>query len=267
MSWINDAGHGGKDPGAVSHGNVEKVYTLEASLYVHNRLLEHGIASSLTRSSDVTLEETYRVSKVSNYKNCLSHHFNAGGGVGAEFIHSIHGNGQFEHVLADEFKRAGYPVRRVFFKESDKYKGNDYYYMHRRTGSCKTTIVEYDFVDGANSEKIKDKAYREGMYECVVRSVCRKEEIAYKPLKIQEVEEMLEKAIVINGFPDMAVAEVLAARLKAPIYTRAALPKGKVAKELYVVGGTTTGLEADKIVPLTGKDRFEVAAKVAEFLK
>jgi N-acetylmuramoyl-L-alanine amidase CwlA len=86
-----------------------------------------------------------------------------------------------------------------------------------------------------------------------------------EPVKKEET-DMLEKAIVIGGFPDMSFAEVLAARLKAPIYTRAALPSSKVAKELYVVGGATTGLQADKVISLTGADRFAVAAAVKKFL-
>ncbi len=77
---------------------------------------------------------------------------------------------------------------------------------------------------------------------------------------------MLDKAILIGGFPDFAFAEILAARLKAPIYTRAAYPGGKVTKELYVVGGSATGLQADKIINLSGKDRFAVAAAVKKFL-
>ena len=55
--------------------------------------------------------------------------------------------------------------------------------MHRDTGSCKTTIVEYEFVDGLQSEKIKDKSYREGMYECVVRATCEFHGIKYVGLE------------------------------------------------------------------------------------
>lgn len=84
-------------------------------------------------------------------------------------------------------------------------------------------------------------------------------------LKKGEV-DMLEKAIVINAFPDMTFAEVLAAKLKAPIYTRAALPGGKIAKEVYVVGGSTDGLQADKVISLSGSDRFAVAAAVKKFI-
>src|SRR5690606_10564497 len=149
--YINDAGHGGKDPGAVAKGNVEKEYRLEATLYINKRLAEHGIESGCSRYKDETLDENSRVAKVRNYKYCISHHYNAGGGTGAEFIHSIYSDGKFEKMLKEEFENAGYPVRRIFDRKGTN---GDYYYMHRRTGKCRTTIVEYDFVDGANSEKI-----------------------------------------------------------------------------------------------------------------
>lgn len=194
MSNIQDPGHGGTDPGALAKGNTEKVYTLEAALYVNKRLLEHGIESECTRYKDETLDESPRVAKVKNFKHGISHHFNAGGGSGAEFIHSIYGDGKFEHVLAEEFKTAGYPLRPkpIFCKKGTN---GDYYYMHRRTGNCKVTIIEYDFVDGPQAEKIKDQAYREGMYECVVRAICRREGISYKPLKKEEEQVAGERAL------------------------------------------------------------------------
>jgi N-acetylmuramoyl-L-alanine amidase len=182
--YVQDPGHGGNDPGAVSHGNIEKVYTLEAALYVDKRLADHGITSGMTRTSDVTLDENPRVAAVkkSGAKKCLSHHFNGGGGEGAEFIRSIHSDGKFEKLLAEEFKKAGFPLRpNTIFTKKGKDE-SDYYYMHRRTGAVQTTIIEYEFVDGDNAEKIKNKKYREGMYECVVRAVCREEGVKYKPI-------------------------------------------------------------------------------------
>ncbi|WP_010677005.1 N-acetylmuramoyl-L-alanine amidase [Bacillus timonensis] len=180
MNWIQDAGHGGHDPGAVAKGNTEKVYTLEAALYVDRRLSELGIASDLTRSGDVSLNPEARTEKVKKYKKCISHHFNAGGGSGAETIHSIYSNGKFEQLIIEEFRKAGYPVRpKPVYNRTNSSRG-DYYYMHRLTGNCRTTILEYEFVDGPQSEKIKDKSYREGMYECVVRVICREEGVSYK---------------------------------------------------------------------------------------
>jgi N-acetylmuramoyl-L-alanine amidase len=182
--YIQDPGHGGNDPGAVAKGNTEKVYTLEAALFVDKRLADHGITSGMTRTSDVFLDEGPRVAivKQSGAKRCLSHHYNAGGGEGTEFIRSIYSDGKFEKLLAEEFKKAGYPLRpNAIFTKKGK-NSLDYYYMHRRTGAVQTTIIEYEFVDGDNSEKIKDKKYREGMYECVVRAVCREENVKYKPV-------------------------------------------------------------------------------------
>ncbi|MEH7386556.1 N-acetylmuramoyl-L-alanine amidase [Bacillus sp. JJ1521] len=179
MSWIQDAGHGGSDPGAEANGNTEKVYTLEAALYVDKRLAELGVANDMTRSSDVTINPDSRTSKVKIYKKCISHHFNAGGGSGTETIHSIYSDGKFEQLLIEEFKRSGYPIRPKPVYSRKNSSSGDYYYMHRLTGSCRTTIVEYEFVDGPQSEKIKDKAYREGMYECVVRAICREEGVSY----------------------------------------------------------------------------------------
>lgn len=79
-------------------------------------------------------------------------------------------------------------------------------------------------------------------------------------------DDEVEKAIVIGGYPDLTFAELVSIRLQAPIYFRSALPSGKIAKEVYVVGGGTAGLQADKIINLTGANRFEVARKVDGFL-
>ena len=186
MSRIEDAGHGGKDPGAVAKGNTEKVYTLEAAQYVARRLKEHGIQSDLTRNSDVTLDQTPRTNKVKGYKHCNSHHYNAGGGSGAEVLISIHANPTYANMVIDEFRKAGYPVRPKPVIQRKGANGKDYYYMHLLTGACETTIIEYDFVDGPQAEKIKNKAYREGMYECVIKAVCRFEGVTYKSVKKAE---------------------------------------------------------------------------------
>jgi N-acetylmuramoyl-L-alanine amidase len=221
--WINDGGHGGADPGAVSNGNVEKVYTLEASLYVQKRLKQCGIDSDVTRTGDTTLSQSQRTGKVKKYKKALSHHFNGGGGTGVEFIHSIFADGKFEHLLLDEFKKAGYDVRPkpIYFRKGSD--GSDYYYMHRETGACRTTIIEYDFVDGENAEVIKSKAHREGMYECVVRAVCRDEGVTYKPVVThkadpQPASEGKYYRVQAGAFKSKDGAEKLQAQMKKDGY-------------------------------------------------
>src|SRR6185312_16307716 len=110
-NWISDAGHGGVDGGANAKGNLEKVYTLEAGLYVDKRLRQHGITSTVTRDKDVGMTNNQRTNLVKQYKKCISHHYNAGGGKGAEFIHSIYSDGKFESLLVEEFSKAGYDIR------------------------------------------------------------------------------------------------------------------------------------------------------------
>lgn len=211
---IIDAGHGGNDPGATYNGNVEKEYTLEATLYIQKRLKELGLTVDVTRDKDITLSVNERVNKIKEYQYCISNHFNAGGGSGVECIHSIYSDGEFEQTIIEEFEKAGYPVRPnpVYSKKNSQ--GKDYYYMHRETGNCRVTIVEYDFVDGSQSEKIKNKEYRIGMYECVIKAICKRHNIEYKnntnsnkiyrvqvgAFSIRENAEKLVKELELKGY-------------------------------------------------------------------
>lgn len=217
-NWIHDGGHGGSDGGASANGIIEKIYTLEASLYVDNRLIELGIDSDVTRRTDTSLSSGNRTAKVKKYKKCISHHYNAGGGHGAEFIHSIYSDGVFEGYLVDEFQKAGYPLRPkpIYTRKYPNKPKLDYYFMHRDTGSCRTTIVEYEFVDGKYHNKIKDKHYRQGMYECVVKAICRDEGITYKEPNDPnvKVDEETFYRVVTGSYNDKANAEKRVQELK-----------------------------------------------------
>ncbi|MDR4890056.1 N-acetylmuramoyl-L-alanine amidase [Fredinandcohnia sp. QZ13] len=224
MSWIQDAGHGGSDPGAIANGNMEKMYTLEAALYVDSRLSELGIASDTTRTNDVTLNPEPRTSKVKNYKKCISHHFNAGGGSGTETIHSIYSDGKFEQLLIEEFRKSSYPVRPRPVYTLKHSSGGDYYYMHRLTGTCRTTVLEYDFLDGPQSEQIKDKTYREGMYESAVRAICREEGVRYvapgsgqTPKPISQPSNLPKENLIVDGYLNPKTISALQRYFDTPV--------------------------------------------------
>ncbi|MEN1985866.1 N-acetylmuramoyl-L-alanine amidase [Paenibacillus hubeiensis] len=83
--WI-DAGHGGKDPGAVANGIQEKDIALKVSLGIKERL-EAGyedVQVLLSRSTDVFLELRDRTAKANaaGADILVSVHCNAGGGKG-----------------------------------------------------------------------------------------------------------------------------------------------------------------------------------------
>ena len=83
---VVDAGHGGSDPGAVSNGLKEKDFTLEASLYMYDRLKELGIPVVITRNTDESLSREERLRRAneafggSKDAILISNHINAGGG-------------------------------------------------------------------------------------------------------------------------------------------------------------------------------------------
>jgi N-acetylmuramoyl-L-alanine amidase len=54
--------------------------------------------------------------------------------------------------------------------------------------------------------------------------------------------------------------------LAAPIYLRSTAENKKLAKELFIVGGSSDKLIADKITLLSGPDRFATAAAVKKYL-
>ncbi len=82
-----------------------------------------------------------------------------------------------------------------------------------------------------------------------------------------EEETMLERAIVINGYADFPAVEPLARRLEAPIILRDFLKQIKV-KELYIAGGGPAGISGnDKLIDLSGNNRYETAINIYNLLK
>lgn len=83
--WI-DAGHGGKDPGAVGNGLQEKDIALKVSLGIKTRLeaAYEDVQVLLSRSTDVFLELKERTNKANaaGADILVSIHCNAGGGKG-----------------------------------------------------------------------------------------------------------------------------------------------------------------------------------------
>lgn len=83
--WI-DAGHGGKDSGAVANGLKEKDIVLAVSLEIKKRLESNydGVQVMLSRSTDVFLElkERTDLANKAGVDLLVSIHCNAGGGLG-----------------------------------------------------------------------------------------------------------------------------------------------------------------------------------------
>jgi N-acetylmuramoyl-L-alanine amidase len=270
-----DPGHGGKDPGAISKFGHEEDWTLKISLYQYNRFKELGINVGLTRDSDVTLTEDQRVKLAQEGEYCISNHLNAGGGDRAEVVHSIYDDGKLANAIKAQLLAVGQQAVRVYFRKGTS---GDYYYMHRRTGATKTIIVEYCFIDNETDFKhFKDnwEAYAEATVKAFSSHIGHPYKIKNQTSLVQhkpkEEDEMIEKAVVIYGEADYPTGKRLAARLgiggkPIGVHERADVVGKKFAKELYVVGGDTNGMVADKVVLLSGDDYFTTVAAVKKFL-
>ena len=182
---VIDAGHGGADPGTSGNGIVEKDYTLKISEYMKKRFDELGIESSLTRTTDQTLDPSVRPKTVQSFYGkgndvvVVSNHINAGGGDGAEIIYALRNNDTLSKKIASEFEKAGQNVRKYYQRRLPTNPSKDYYYMLRETPNNETVIVEYGFVDSKGDDVSQLKNNWENLAEAVVKAVAEYINVPY----------------------------------------------------------------------------------------
>jgi len=219
---VIDPGHGGKDPGASGNGIIEKNMVLDISLYQYKRLKELGIRVAMTRDSDITVESNARSALVKNSgaKYCISNHINAAAPTaqGVETIHSIFNDGKLATALMQTISDAGQPKRSTpVFSRKNETGNNDYYFMHRQTGSVSTVIVEYGFcTNAADADRLKTncKVYA----EAVVKAYCQFVGHKYIPpasAAQPPVTPQPEQPKVVDGFTDIAGHWALESIVKA----------------------------------------------------
>ena len=182
---VIDAGHGGKDPGASGNGIIEKNLTLDISKYIYNRLKSLGVPVVMTRTTDETLEQNARVSRVldafGNSKDVIviSNHINAGGGEGVEVIYPLRQTDKFAKTIFDNVVSAGQKGRKYYQLRLPSNPRKDCYYMLRETPNTNAAIIEYGFLDNSkDAEKLKSN-YKD-YAEAVVRSIMEYSGLPYK---------------------------------------------------------------------------------------
>lgn len=202
---IIDVGHGGKDAGASYGDYLEKDFNLEISLYQYYRFMDLGIDALINRTDDVYLSPDDRVEMInrSEAKICISNHVNAGGGEGAETIHSIYTDGKLAHKILYALQDAGQKIRRVFTRANSR--GSDYYYIIRRT-EAQTIIIEYAFIDhDEDRERLKDNL--EHYAEAVIKALCSHLDLKYTPPKIEDKD--IKEDWKLNGIKYLHENELL----------------------------------------------------------
>lgn len=195
--WI-DAGHGGKDPGKVDNGLLEKNIVLKISLAVKDRLESEyeGVQVLLTRSTDVFVELDDRTSAANKAgANILvSIHCNGAGGKGGfesfRYINPQPASVALQNVLHAEIMAALKP-----FGVIDRGKKSKNLHMVRES-KMPAVLTENLFIDvAADAARLKRQDVIEAMIDGHVKGIAK-----FLGLKLKEDTDVVEKAkVYVNG--------------------------------------------------------------------
>ncbi|MEK4276463.1 N-acetylmuramoyl-L-alanine amidase [Paenibacillus sp. FSL R7-0026] len=168
--WI-DAGHGGKDPGAVANGVLEKDIALKVSLGIKERL-ESGyenVQVLLSRSSDVFLELRDRTSRANaaGADILVSIHCNAGGGKGGFETFRYTSASQSSIKLQDTLHKA------ITAKLGGTDRGQKAQNLHMvRESNMPAVLTENLFVDvAADADRLKQSSVIDAIIDGHVQGI------------------------------------------------------------------------------------------------
>jgi len=220
---VDDAGHGGKDPGAVANGLQEKDITLKLSGYVKSYLKENytGFEYKSTRTTDVFLELSERADIANDFDADLfiSFHVNAAGGTG------------FESFVYDKPSKASIALQNVLNTEAmataKKYglgaHGEDKKRKNLavvRETNCPAILTEICFIDSKDAALLKKDDFLKDMAAAYSRGIAKHLGLPAKP-KVEKAAVNKDKfyRVQVGAFKDEAGAKRLAAELKKKGYS------------------------------------------------
>ena len=183
MKIFIDAGHGGKDPGAVGNGLYEKDIALAVALNLKALPEKYGIETKLSRSTDtyLTINERYHLANAWGADYFISIHCNAGGGTGAETLYYKADSKAYAQTLQSAFIDAmGLRDRGV------KYRDN---VGVIRWAKMPAALIELAFIDTV-ADAVVLKSKQDEMAQAIARGF-------FKLLSIEEVQEV-EKEITLD---------------------------------------------------------------------
>lgn len=155
-NFVIDASHGGSDNGVSGNNLVEKNYSLDVSKYIYNKLNNLGYSATLVRSTDESLSNDDRISRILNaYGNknnviVISNHLNEGNDEGVEIIYALRDDNVLANDIASSLEKSGVMVNKVFQRRLPSDTSKDYYFIQRETGNTIPISIYYGYVDNKN---------------------------------------------------------------------------------------------------------------------
>ena len=198
-------GHGGKDPGAVAGGLLEKDVNLVMALEMAQVLTRHGVEAALSRTvdEDDTLQEELRESKAFAPDLAVEIHNNAGGGDGFEVYVQTGAYKEQSRKLAQlmeaQVKQIGQSSRGI--KTRLMATGQDYFGW-LRLNQCPAVLCEGAFLDSKDREIISTQERQQTFGQAYAKAALEYLGIPYqgkkpnpdtKTISLQELGEMLKQ--------------------------------------------------------------------------
>lgn len=157
-----DAGHGGKDPGAVGNGLQEKILNLTVTLEVQDILKRYGLITVMARTADEYLvlkdrtDKANRTAGVNLYVSIHHNNFTNPDARGAEFFRPIKGGvgAVVAEYICNMYKAyVPIPIRGVKTKASESNSNIDYHHVIRET-KMPAVIVEGGFISNPDDAEL-----------------------------------------------------------------------------------------------------------------
>ena len=200
-----DAGHGGKDPGAVGNGVIEKNVALKTALAVGELLKKQGFEVVYTRTSDVfvNLNERCRIANAKNADLFISVHVNSATNTDAKGTETLcYSKNEFAYIVQKGLISA--------------LKTNDRGLKERKdlavlNGTKMTAVLlELGFLSNADEAKMfKKESFYSNAANAVVKSVCSYFGVGVKVEEKKEDMEMVEGVVMGIGGVDKEVKRIL----------------------------------------------------------
>ena len=200
-----DAGHGGKDPGAVGDGVIEKNVALKTALAVGELLKKQGFEVVYTRISDVfvNLNERCRIANAKNADLFISVHVNSATNTDAKGTETLcYSKNEFAYIVQKGLISA--------------LKINDRGLKERKdlavlNGTKMTAVLlELGFLSNADEAKMfKKESFYSNVANAVVKSVCSYFDVGVKVEEKKEDMEMVEGVVMGIGGVDKEVKRIL----------------------------------------------------------
>ena len=200
-----DAGHGGKDPGAVGNGVIEKDVALKTALAVGELLKKQGFEVVYTRTSDVfvNLNERCRIANAKNADLFISVHVNSATNTDAKGTETLcYSKNEFAYIVQKGLISTLRTNDRGLKERKD---------LAVLNGTKMTAVLlELGFLSNADEAKMfKKESFYSNVANAVVKSVCSYFDVGVKVEEKKEDMEMVESVVMGVGGVDKEVKRIL----------------------------------------------------------